>query len=178
MSRRDDDGDDFFFFWFLVVPVVLILTGCASGGGGSDLGETYCREAVADHTIIVVLTYDLPVEYWGYNLRNDSCDSRMSISPDVPPHLRSSIIIHELFHAVGYDAHVPGTGCYFSEYAARRHPSPPCPRELEMMLRARSGGSYRVYAAPDIYDAVADAVDFWNFHTGVAGMFVVYGTTP
>lgn len=78
-----------------------------------------------------------------------------------------SVVIHELWHAAGYGAHI-NDGSYSSAGCARRWPDAPTVREVEDFRRALSRHGPWLLRTPDprLVPALAEAARFINHYVG------------
>lgn len=148
----------------LAFALLLIVCGC---GGSPDAVSTAASCAFGEHHVVIAFG-NIPTT--AQNTRDGSCNSLMLISDDVDSSSWLVLIIHELWHTVGYDTHLE-FGCYAHGFQLPDYPAEPCQEELDAM-RTASTGTYVIFPEPALRDAALTAASFWNGWTN-SSMFVV-----
>ena len=129
---------------------------CGGGGGGFDGGA--CQSGTHQVTIRIG-----PVPPGaGAEARNSSpCNSTITLLEGLPEAQNAAIIVHELWHAVGYTGFHNAEGCYTAPAVLLRIPDDPCEAELAQMQAV--GGTFEITLnTPSLDNAVRMAADFWN----------------
>jgi hypothetical protein len=144
----------------LLLGGFLPFTACGGGSGGFD--GSACNRGT--HQVAIRIG---PVpEGAGGETRNTSpCNATITLLEGLQEEQLVAIIVHELWHAVGYSGMHNDEGCYTAPTVRLRVPDAPCPIELAQMQSV--GGTFEITLVSEEVDgAVQAAVAFWNAQVG------------
>ena len=144
----------------LFVVLLLSCLGCGGGGGGFD--GSACNRGT--HQIAIRIGPVPPGA--GAEARNSSpCNTQITVLEGLPEAQAAAILVHELWHAVGYSGIHNGEGCYTAPAVLLRLPDEPCAVELAQMQSV--GGTFEVtLGSPSLDSALTMATGFWNQQVG------------
>lgn len=151
-----------------ISPLALLFLLLTSCGAVEGFESASCK--LGRH--LVKIQYGPVPEGAGAEARNlPPCNAEITVLKDLPGGQTAAIIVHELWHAVGFAGTHNGEGCYTAPVVRLRLPQPPCDAEREQIQTV--GGTFVITVMDsELVEPTRQAVLFWNEWAG-REMFVV-----
>lgn len=93
------------------------------------------------------------------------CNAEITVLSDLDEHQTAAILVHELWHAIGFSGIHNGEGCYTAPIVRLRIPEPPCDAEREQIQTV--GGTFVITVVDaELLEPTQRAVAFWNEWAG------------
>lgn len=137
----------------------LLLTCC---GAAEGFDTAACK--LGRHQ--VTIRYGLVPDGAGAEARNlPPCNAEITVKSELQERQTAAILVHELWHAVGFSGVHNGEGCYSAPVVRLRIPEPPCDAEREQIQGI--GGTFVITVLDaELVQPTREAVAFWNEWAG------------